>query len=167
MTLHAKGERTAPVAGFPIGILVLNTRHRLVTGNVQHAGSFAFPVAYEIVKDVSVPALMCGDPEAAGPIVRGALTLEAAGVKAIVGACGSFANYQLDVANAVQVPVFLSILLEVPLLLRALPAARQLGIIFATTASFTERARRQCGIEEGDRIVAIGADAISAFQPIL
>jgi hypothetical protein len=167
MTVHAGTERNVPMAGFPIGILALNTRHRLVVGNVQHAGSFTFPVIYEIVKDVSAPALMRGDPEAVDPIIRGAMALEALGVRAIVGACGSFANYQLDVANAVHVPVFLSILLEVPLLLRALPAAQRLGIIFATTASFTERVRRQCGIEEEDRIVAIGADSIDAFRPIL
>jgi hypothetical protein len=84
-----------------------------------------------------------------------------------VGACGSFANYQLEVANAVQVPVFLSILLEVPLILRALPVSQRLGVIFATTTSLTDRVRHQCGIEDTDRIVAIGADALPAFQPIL
>jgi hypothetical protein len=167
MTVRARPERNVASAGFPIGILALNSRHRLVVGNVQHAGSFPFPVLYEIVSDVSASALMRGDPEAFGPIVRGAMKLEAAGVSAIVGACGSFAHYQLEVANAVQIPTFLSILLEVPMLLRALPTAQQLGIIFATTTSFTERVRQQCGIEAGDRIVGIGADAVPAFQPIL
>jgi hypothetical protein len=167
MILPVRSRASGPFAGFPIGILALETRHHLVAGNVQHAGSFAFPVFYGIVRDVSGPALMRGDPDAAEPIVRGAMALEAAGVEAIVGACGSFANYQLEVASAVDVPVFMSILLEVPLLLRALPAARQLGIIFASTGTFTDRVRRQCGIEDSDRIVAIGADAVSAFQPIL
>jgi aspartate/glutamate racemase len=164
-TSEAEGNR--PIAGFAIGILALDTRHHLVIGNVQHALSFSFPVVYEIVKDVRGSALMRGDPEAAAPIIRAAKALEAAGVMAIVGACGSFANYQLDVAKVVHVPVFLSILLEVPLILRALPASQQLGIIFATTTSFTDRVRRQCGIEATDRIVAIGADALPAFQPIL
>jgi hypothetical protein len=52
------------MAGFPVGILALDTRHQLVLGNVQHAGSFTFPVLYEIVRDVSGPALMRGDADA-------------------------------------------------------------------------------------------------------
>jgi hypothetical protein len=167
MAATPEDERHGPIAGFAVGILALDTRHQLVIGNVQHALSFPFPVIYEIVKDVSASALMSGDPEACGPIIRAARALQETSVMAIVGACGSFANYQLDVAKAVQVPVFLSILLEVPLILRALPAAQQLGIIFANTASFTDRVRRQCGIEATERIVAIGADSLPAFQPIL
>lgn len=167
MAATPEAERNIAIAGFAIGILALDTRHHLVIGNVQHALSFSFPVLYEIVKDVPGAALMGGDPEAIDAIIRAAKALEAAGVMAIVGACGSFANYQLDVAKAVQVPVFLSILLEVPLILRAVPAAQQLGIIFASTTSFTDRVRRQCGIESTNRIVAIGADTLPAFQPIL
>jgi len=52
------------VAGIQIGILTLDTRHTLVQGNVQHAGSFDFPVRYEVVKNVAGPALMGGDPGA-------------------------------------------------------------------------------------------------------
>lgn len=159
--------RHGPLAGFGIGMLALDTRHRLVPGNLQHAASFPFPILYHLVCDIPVRALMRGDPDAAQPIVAGARALEAQGVRAIVGACGSFANYQTTVAAAVRVPVYLSILLEVPLLLRVLPPERALGILFASTATFTERVRQECGIDTVERIVALGADAVPAFQPIL
>ena len=68
---RARTAKRGPTSGFSLGILALDTRHQLVPGNVQHAGSYAFPVLYEIVKDVSGSALMRGDPNAAGPIVRG------------------------------------------------------------------------------------------------
>jgi Asp/Glu/hydantoin racemase len=155
------------VAGTEIGVLTLDTRHPLVPGNVQHAGSFGFPVRYEIVGGISGAALMRGEPHARAAIVTGAKALEAAGVRAIAGACGSFANYQTAVASAVHIPVYMSILLEVPLLLRALPPARKLGVVFASTTSFTARVREECGILENDRIVAIGADSIPAFRNIL
>lgn len=163
----AEPPSSRALAGFRVGILVLDTAHDLVRGNVQHAASFDFPVLYEVVRDVSGTALMSGDPAAASAIVAGARRLEAAGVQVIVGACGSFANYQSAVAAAVGVPAFMSILLEVPLLLRALPPSRRLGVIFASTASFTDRVRSECGISSSDRIVALGADAIEAFRPIL
>jgi hypothetical protein len=159
--------RGKALAGFTVGILILDTVHDLVPGNVQHAGTFEFPVLYEIVRDIPAAALMGGDPSAAERIVASARALEAAGVQMIVGACGSFANYQRDVAAAVNVPVFISVLLEVPLLLRALPESCQLGIVFASTASFTARVREQCGIAQTGRIVAIGADAVPAFRSIL
>jgi hypothetical protein len=156
-----------PTAGFSIGMLVLDTKHRLSPGNLQNAASFSFPILYHVVRDISGPALMHGDPAAAEPIVAGARILESQGVQAIVGACGSFANYQTVVAGAVKIPVFMSILLEVPLLLRTLPPKRALGIVFAKTVTFTERVRHECGIQSTERIVALGADGISAFQTIL
>jgi len=158
-----KQRHNQSVAGVEVGVLTLDTRHVLVPGNVQHARSFEFPVRYEVVKGVAGAALMAGEPGAARAIITGARNLEAMGVSVIVGACGSFANYQAQVAAEVAIPVFMSILLEVPLLLRGLPPSRKLGIIFASTATFTDEVRDQCDIRESSRIVAIGADRIDAF----
>lgn len=158
---------SGPIAGFRIGILCLDTIHPLVRGNVQHAGSFNFPVLYETVRDISVAELMAGDGNALSPILAAASRLERAGVSAIVGACGSFANYQKPVKNAMHVPVFMSILTQVPFLLAALPASQKLGILFASTRSFTPGLMEQCGIDDSDRIVAVGADRLPAFGPIL
>ena len=168
MTVHrSSGKRGRAIAGFRVGVLVLDTTHELVPGNVQHAASFDFPVLYEVVRGISPAELMRGVRSTRNIIVKSARTLEAAGVSVIVGACGSFANYQMDTAAAVDVPVFMSILLEVPLILRALPPSRQLGVIFARTSTFTNQVRQQCGITEIERIVAIGADGLATFQPIL
>lgn len=160
-------ERRTPTAGFRLGILSIDTCHALVPGNVQHAESFSFPVRYEVVRGVAPRALMDGDVASVPAIVQAAKALESSGVGAIVGACGSFANFQREVAQALTVPVFMSILLEVPFLLRALPPAQKLGVIFARVSSYTDRVREQCEIREPQRVVAIGAEALPAFQPIL
>ncbi len=164
--------RTSPprlpaTAGFRVGILTLDTCHTLVHGNVQHAGSFSFAVQYGVVRDVAPSALMEGDVGALPAILDAARALETAGVRAVVGACGSFANFQREVAEALSVPVVMSILVEVPFVLRALPRNRRLGIIFARVSSLTTRVCEQCGIQELDRIVALGADDLPAFRPIL
>jgi hypothetical protein len=155
------------VAGVRVGIVTLATSHDLERGNVQHALSYAFPVAYAVAEGVSVPALMCGDEAALAPIVAAVQRLEALGVDVIVGACGSFAHYQRDVAQVARVPVCMSILAYVPFLLQMLPRTRSLGIIFARESAFTARAREQCGILDCDRIVTLGADSLQSFQPIL
>ena len=96
------------VAGVPVGILCLDTRHKLFPGNVQHAESFTFPVLYEPVKVEDPWCLLRGDPALTPAIVSAARKLHAAGVRAIAGACGSFAYYQMDVACEIDLPVFLS-----------------------------------------------------------
>jgi aspartate/glutamate racemase len=155
------------IAGVQVGVLTLDTRHVLVPGNVQHARSFKFPVRYEVVMGVSGAALMGGDPSALRAIVAAARALESAGVDVIVGACGSFANYQSEVAAAVDIPVFTSILLEVPLILRGLPPSRKLGLIFASTSTLTPQVLSECKIHDLDRLVVVGAESIDAFKDIL
>lgn len=165
---HSKlASKRPPIAGFRIGILILDSGHELFPGNVQHAGSFRFPVAYQVVRGITAPELMRGDPSVAPAIIKSALALQASGVNAVAGACGSFANYQLDVAAALEIPVFMSIMLEVPLLLQALPTTKKLGIIFANSSSFTQRVRDNCGIHSIDRIVVLGMHQLPAFAPIL
>jgi len=155
------------VAGYRVGILTLDTAHPLELGNVQHAESFPFPVVYAVVRAVSMSALMDGDPSALQPILTAIGELNRQGVSVIVGACGSFANYQQQATQASSVPVFMSILLEVPFILRALPPDKKLGIIFANAATFTQRVRSECGIDDTSRIVAVGANTIPAFGAIL
>lgn len=155
--------------GYSIGILGLELAHPYLPGNVQNARTFGFPVLYRAVQGIGMAALLRGDPAAQQPVVDAALALEQSGVDVVVGACGSFANYQSAVTQRLQVPAVMSIMCEVPFLLRSLPAEARLGVIFASTASFTDKVRRECGIsdDQASRIVAIGADELPAFQPIL
>lgn len=161
----ARGGR--PVAGIRLGILTLASRHELVPGNVQHAGSFPFPTAYAVVENVPLPLLMAGDEVVLPAILEAVRTLETLGVDMIVGACGSFGHYQRDVAAAARMPVCLSPLVQVPFLLSILPSDRTLGIVFARTSAFTDKVKAQCGIVDTSRIVAVGADALDSFAPIL
>jgi Asp/Glu/hydantoin racemase len=145
---------------------VPETHHELVRGNIQNASSFPFPVLFEIVAGVSPRELMAGDQRVAPFIIAAARKLQSAGVNVICGACGSFANYQSLVAAELVIPVFLSILLEVPMLLRALPPSRQLGIVFASSETFSESVMHECGINESERIVTVSANSLPEFSAI-
>jgi|SRR5215469_16334760 len=102
------------LSGFPVGVLMVKTTHPILPGNVQHAESFLSPVIYEEVPISDVYTLMRGEDDLLAPIQAAAKRLAAQGVRAIAGACGSFAYYQVPVATALNVPVFLSVMSQVP-----------------------------------------------------
>lgn len=141
------------VSGFPVGILTIKTTHALLPGNVQHAQSFLSPVMYAEVAVSDAYSLMRGEASLLEPIVSAARNLASRGVRAIVGACGSFAYYQKTVADAVDVPVFLSIMTQVPLLQQSLGSRKKLCIVCATEASMNARVFEQCCITDAARLV--------------
>lgn len=151
------------VAGYPIGILCIPGVAALIPGNVQNAQTFDFPVKYHVLREVSFEQIAKGDKEVVPTIVAAAESLVQDGVKTIIGACGSFGHYQSTVANAVAVPVFMSILTQAPLLLAGLGANQSLAIVFATKTAFTPLIQRECGIDDIDRIVPIDLIDCPAF----
>lgn len=86
----------SPIAGNAIGIIAVNLDYPKLPGNVANATTFTFPVDYEVI-DLEIEQLFENDPAAIDVIVNAAKRLEARGVKAIVGACGYFANFQHQV----------------------------------------------------------------------
>ncbi len=153
--------------GQEVGVLHIASGYPLVPGNAQNATTFPFPIRYECVDGLAIPDLLAGAESGRARIVAAAQKLEKAGVRTIVGACGSFANHQSAVANAVNVPVFTSVMLLVPLLLGSLGSDRRLAIVFSSAHAYTDRVRRECGIPDDDRIVVAEARGLPAFAPVL
>src|SRR5262249_39833169 len=123
--------------GFTVGVLCIDSHYPIIAGNVQHARTFAFPVLYGIVEGVELSALLAGERALEPRILEAGVRLLKQGVTAIVGACGSFANYQQAAIRAFGVPTCMSILTQVPHLLSLLPPNRKLAIIFAAQSAFT------------------------------
>jgi Asp/Glu/hydantoin racemase len=157
----------ASVAGLGVGILHVESRFPLVPGHLQHARSLGIPVLYECVAGVTPAQIIAAEPAIEAPIVEAAQRLEERGARAIVGACGSFVNFHSPLVEAVDIPVFSSILTAVPLLLHSLASSAKVALVFASAGSFTERARQQAGIVDATRLVVIGCETLPAFQPIL
>jgi len=143
----------SPLAGFPVGVLTIKTLHPILPGNVQHAQSFLVPVIYEEVQISDVHALMRGEADLLDPIVVSAKRLALHGVRAIAGACGSFAYYQTAVANTLNIPVFLSIMTQVPFIQQSLAANQKLCIVCAAAASINSRIFEQCRIVDTSNLV--------------
>jgi hypothetical protein len=126
------------MSGFPIGILRLNSTAPNVPGAMGNAATFDFPVYNAIAEQGSYDNVKSGRPEYAQTLISAAQDLERQGVSAIVGECGFMLPYQEAVAAAVKIPVFLSSLLLLPLLGRAVPASAHIGVVTAELRAWNQ-----------------------------
>ena len=122
--------------GESIGILILDATYPCIPGNVGNASTFPFPVRYKRVKEASIERLVKQkDITLLEPFIDAAIELQEEGVKAITGACGFMALFQREVSDAVDVPVFLSSLLQIPFIYQI--KKQKIGIITADSKSLT------------------------------
>jgi hypothetical protein len=155
------------LAGYAVGVMYVAAPFAFAPGNIQNASTLPFPVAYECAEGVGIPELLGGEPRVLQALLRAEARLEKRGVRVIVGACGSFANFQRELTAAASVPVFSSILTQTPWLLSCLPPSQRLAIVFADQRSFTERVRQQCGIDDTSRVAITDGLVLPAFRALL
>ncbi len=133
--------------GESIGILILDAAYPCVPGNVGNATTFPFPVRYKEVTGASIDRLLNQrDATLVQPFIDAARALQNEGVKAITGACGFMALFQRQVAAAVDIPVFLSSLLQIPFIHRILKPAQTIGIISANADVLTPEHFKSVGV---------------------
>jgi len=155
------------LGGYAVGIVVIDAWYPFFPGNVTNATTFDFPVLYKILKGASLEQILCGDPALLPLIVRAGNELVQQGVRCLVGACGSFAYYQQAAAEALPVPVFLSSMLQVPLILASLRPDQRLGVIAASPAALTDRVFAQCQITDPGRLAITGARDLPGFRGVM
>ncbi len=151
------------IAGFSVGIIVAEESMNLLRGNVANACTFDFPVLYEILEGTPAKEIMAGNPDVGERVLAAGKRLEKRGVHTIVGACGSFANYQKLAAENFSVPTFMSVMLQIPLILGGLGPNQKVGVIAAAASALTSRVFEQCGIHDTDRMVIDEAIGIESF----
>jgi len=139
------------VQGYTVGVLHLASKYPLPPGNPQNVRTFNFPVCFEAVPLEDPLTLMSGDESLLPLIVAAAQRLVERGVRVIAGACGSFAYYQKAIAATVSVPVFTSVLTQIPLVLSSL-GGKPLGVVAASAHAVNERVFRQCGVGDSSAV---------------
>lgn len=148
--------------GEPIGIIVLEARYPCIPGNVANASTFDFPVRYESADGGSIEGLLGKHDESMlDGFIAAAQRLEAAGVKAITGACGFMALFQDQVQQAVTVPVLLTSLLQIPFIRQI--TGKRVGVITANNKSLGRMDLTGLRIQNSD-FVSIGLEDSRAFS---
>ena len=160
-----KGRQGAISYGHDIGILMIDYFNPFIPGDVGNAYTYDFPVLYHLVPDVTIKRLVEeGDLSLAQNIVDAALHLQRQGVKAITSDCGYMLHFQDIVRKAVDVPVMMSSLLQLPLISALLPPSQSIGIICANSSSLTDDMLRKAFPAQDREIFVGGMQKQSEFR---
>ena len=139
MIHHARAGQVA--YGYAVGMLCAEWNIPFVPGDLNTANTFPFPVRYETVPGASGAAVLRGTGgEFADAMVAAARKLQGEGVRAITGNCGFMIAFQEHVAASVDIPVFLTSLVQLPMLLQMLGPQKQLGVLMDKMPNMMTRA---------------------------
>jgi hypothetical protein len=157
--------------GQAIGIALLDQLHSqpLIPGNVGNASTYDFPVRLKIIEGLhDNPYAPVRDEQGRySPDVQRTVDavkeLEADGVRAVVMSCGFFSVVQEILTEEVQIPVFSSPLLLVPLISRMIGRRKKVGILTASKKRLTREFLEPVGITESIPYVVEGLEASTEF----
>lgn len=145
-----------------LGIMQLDTQFPRIRGDIGNSESYSFPVKIKIVSGANVQrVVMEGDPKLLSPFLEAARELEIQGVFAITTSCGFLAPFQKGIASAVNVPVFLSSLIQIPLAYQM--TQRRIGIITANGVALKERHLRAAGVLDNVPLAIRGLEDKPSF----
>lgn len=155
--IHAR--RNHSCYGMGLGIIILDEVYPGFPGDVRNASAYPFPIQYEIAEGVDIVNLVRGENKAdvLAPVLNAARKLERMGCRAIAAECGYFAWFQKEIADAVNVPVFASSLLQVPLAQMVIGREQVVGILVAAGRYLRERHLTSVGVALGTNYVVHGA----------
>ena len=122
----------------PIGILCLESLFPKPRGHMRNPLTYGFPTVTRVIRGVDIPRLLFNPtPDLLEPFIQAAKELEADGVQAITGSCGFMARFQNQIAAELHIPVFLSSLLQLPLVRLMHGEKAEIGVLTASSQALT------------------------------
>lgn len=152
------------LGGHAIGIIAVDLVYPKLPGNVVNATTYSYPVIYKKVS-FEIEQLFDGAPELEKMIVDAAKELVKDGARAIIGACGYFAHFQKQVAAAVDVPVFMSSLCQLPIIKIGLKPEQKVLVMCASGDSVNQEFFSKVGANLDDCIIQ-DVGSMESFAPI-
>jgi Asp/Glu/hydantoin racemase len=165
MTLKATGGKN--IYGFSIGILMLESGFPRIPGDMGNAHTWNFPVLYKIIRGASPDAVVRkGIRHLLEAFISSARELEKEGVGAITTNCGFLALFHREVAAAVDIPVFTSSLMQVPLVHTMLKPSQKVGIITIHSKSLTRQHLAAVGADQVPQVI-VGTECETEFSRVI
>jgi len=164
-----KGIQHQQVAGYPVGIVYIeNINYPILPGNVVNAYTYDFPVRMKAVPNLTNDRLFRNDPTIVDDIIATAKSLvQDDGVRSICSACGFFGNYQQQVRQALDVPVAMSSLVQLPWIQNLIRPDQKIGILTANKGSMTKELLESCGVARTDNLVIKDALGTEEFATVV
>ncbi|RCK74102.1 MAG: hypothetical protein ANABAC_2304 [Anaerolineae bacterium] len=146
-----------------LGILLLNTSFPRIPGDVGNPKSYSFPVLLKVVPTATVSRVVLNfDQSLIEAFKKSALELVEEGAIAITSSCGFLSVFQNEIARSVDVPVFLSSLIQIPLAYSI--TQRRIGILTAHSGKLTEEVLHGAGVSIHIPLAIRGLEDIPAFK---
>jgi hypothetical protein len=157
------------ISGYTIGIMLLDVHYPLLPGNVVNADTYGFPVRHAWVPGANQSRMHTGDDTLLPALIETAKQLEREGCRAVCGACGYFGHFQERLADAIDIPVYLSSLVQVPWIRVGLKKNQKIGILCADGHNLTEKLFTACGVSQEDykRCVHKSAGHLPQFSALM
>ncbi|MFW6081771.1 MAG: aspartate/glutamate racemase family protein [Desulfosalsimonas sp.] len=147
-----------------IGILLLDTNTPFILGDVGNAASYRYPVRFRRVDGLTPARIFAHDQSYVQAMIAGARELEREGVRAITGDCGFMALFQKEVQESVNIPVFLSSLLQIPFIESIIHPRAKIAVLTANSLSLTGGILGALGIKNPDQLAIAGLENTEHFK---
>lgn len=152
--------------GHRLGIIQIDCNQPFIPGDVGNAETWPFPVLYKVAPGVTIKRLILDNEiTVREPIIAAALDLQKQGVEAITSNCGYMIRHYKAVQERLEIPAFLSSLLELPRLAQSLKDDDTVAIITASGGSLKKEDLEFAGWKDSDPDPFIyGMDQYKAFR---
>lgn len=154
------------IYGASLGILMLETRFPRIPGDIGNASSWPFPVLFKVVPQASPDRVVLRGAEGLLPaFIEAGRELVRLGADGITTSCGFLSLFQRELADALDVPVATSSLMQIPLIERTLPAGKRVGILTVSGESFSEAHLTSAGVDPSTPVM--GAEGGKEFSRVM
>lgn len=156
---HIKKRKNHCCYGMGLGIIILDDVYPGFPGDVRNATSYPFNVQFEIVTGVDIQTLVFAQDKSPclAPIQQAAYNLQNKGCRAISAECGYFAYFQKEIASHMDIPVFMSSLLQVPWAQQVIGSNKVVGIYVGAKSAVRDEHLESVGVVLGSNYVIEGA----------
>lgn len=157
------------VAGYTVGIMLLDVHYPLLPGNVVNASTYSYPVRHAWVPGADQNRMHSGDESLLPELIKTARQLELEGCRAICGACGYFGHFQKKVAEALDIPVYLSSVIQASWIAAGLKSSQKIGVLCADGKNLTRELFAECSVSEEifNRCVIKSAGKLPVFSAFM
>jgi hypothetical protein len=155
-----KARKNHSAYGMGLGIMLLDEVYPGFPGDLRNASGYQFPIQYEIMEGLNCKNIAWSKGDDAillPPIVKAAKKLEKMGCKGIFAECGYFSYFQPDIAGEVDIPVFMSSLLQIPFIQQIIGPKKSVGIFCATSGGLSEKHLTNVGVDPNSKYHIKGA----------
>lgn len=147
----------------PMGLIQLES----LVGNSTNPESYRYPVKFVPVPGACTETIITSPSrEVMARMIRIGKELEKEGIKAISTSCGFTAIFQQELANALDIPVFSSALLQVPFVQNIVGRNNGVIVLTANKSSLTDAHMKACGITGDMNVYVYGLEDAEQWKKI-